>query len=393
MKKKLFVLLSLFCILIVVSFLTIKKVKSVAEPAPEKVEKRKELPVSKEVTSEEKETEPEKKTVFDEAQVVTKEVYPKLELTGDKLNEYTVPVGTVLNVKPVPDNEDWVEIISDPKKGFIEKDILEPREIHIEQREEKRKPTLTQEVFKENLDKDLQEFVKEKGGDISIYAEAVDQSFSYSYNGDKINRTASSIKLPFITYLMTLIDEKKIDLNTQLTYTANFKLDGTGIIQFEPVGGQYSVGKLAELVIRYSDNIAYVMLLNYVGEQEFINYLGRLDSASPNNRAFSSPRILTKAMNYVYTHQDKSKNINTLYNWLQQSIFDDGVAVGLPGVDVAHKTGWMPMYAVSNDIALVKDTKKPYFVTIMTGGYDEAYSEKSIGDIAKIVDSQVLQLK
>lgn len=388
MKKKLFVLLSLLVLLIFVSVISIKKIKSAAESTVTKTEIKNSEPKMIKKTVSKKES-----SVFDEPQVVTKEVYPKLDLVGDKLYEYTVPVGTVVNVKPVNGNDDWVEIVSDPKKGFIEKSILEPREKYIETRENSRQSMLTNEELKIKLDQDLDQFVKEKGGDVSVYVESVNEDVKYSYNGDKVNRTASSIKLPFITYLMTLVDKNKVDLNTKLTYTANYTMDGTGIIQFEPVGSQYTVEKLAELVIRYSDNIAYIMLLNYVGEQEFVNFLGQLDPNSPNNRVFSTPHILTKAMDYVHTNQDKSENIKTLYNWLQQSIFDDGVAVGLPGVDVAHKTGWMPMYAVSNDIALVKDEKNPYFVTIMTGGYDEKYSEKSIGDIAKIIDNSMLQLK
>jgi hypothetical protein len=78
---------------------------------------------------------------------------------------------------------------------------------------------------------------------------------------------------------------------------------------------------------------------------------------------------------------------------MQNSTFDDGVAVGLPGVDVVHKTGWMPMYTVSNDISLVKDEKNPYYLTIMTSGYDESYSEKSISDLAAIIDDFMLQMK
>ncbi len=388
MKRKFVVLLSLVCVLIVVCFITFKKVSNANESTVREISETKETEIISQPI--EKTT---SKSVFDEPQVVTKEVYPKLDLTGEKLNEYTVPVGTIVNVQPVKGNNEWVEIISEPKKGFIKKEILEPREKYVIAREQKRKSELTKDEFKKSLDKDLNQFVQDKGGDISVYVETVDESLSYSHNGDKVNRTASSIKLPFIAYLMTLVDDKKVDLNTKLTYTANYKMDGTGIIQFEPIGSQYTVEKLAELVIRYSDNIAYIMLLNYVGEQEFIKYLGQLDPMSQNNRVFSTPRILTKSMDYVHTNHKKSENINTLYTWLQQSIFDDGVAVGLPGVDVAHKTGWMPMYAVSNDIALVKDDKKPYFVTIMTGGYDASYSEKAIGDIARIIDNQMLQLK
>ncbi|UNM90177.1 MULTISPECIES: hypothetical protein [Enterococcaceae] len=59
---------------------------------------------------------------------------------------------------------------------------------------------------------------------------------------------------------------------------------------------------------------------------------------------------------------------------------------------MVHKISWMPMYTVSNDIALVKDKKQPYFITIMTSGYDNSYSEQSVSDLAEIIDNYMLQL-
>lgn len=158
----------------------------------------------------------------------------------------------------------------------------------------------------------MTDFMATHGGDVSIYIETVDGTYSYGHGSENVRRTASSIKLPFIAYVMTLVDQKQLDLNTELTYTAGFKIDGTGIIQFEPIGTTYTIGKLAELVIRYSDNVAYLMLLNHVGEQQFIQFLYELDPLSPNNRVFSTPRILSKAMKYVH---DKKIVVKILINF------------------------------------------------------------------------------
>lgn len=388
MKKKVIVLVSLLVVLILVSVISVKKVKSALNPQAKIFEtsnNKKEVSLLEEAPS-------KTKSMFDEEQVVKEDVYPKLNIEMGTISEDVLPKGTVVSVKPVENKEEWAEIIADPKKGFIESKYLEPREIHITKREGKRKANLTQDELTKSLNQEIADFMATHGGDVSIYVETVDGAYSYGHGSEKVRRTASSIKLPFIAYLMTLVDEKQIDLNTELTYTAGFKIDGTGIVQFEPIGTTYTIAKLAELVIRYSDNVAYLMLLNHLGEQQFIQFLHELDPLSPNNRVFSTPRILSKAMKYVHDKKDRSKNMNQLYEWMQDSIFDDGVAVGLPGVDVVHKTGWMPMYAVSNDISLVKDEKNPYYLTIMTSGYDESYSEKSISDLAAVVDNLMLQM-
>ncbi|AQP53335.1 hypothetical protein CBF34_04765 [Vagococcus penaei] len=352
--------------------------------------------VKKEVTKQSSQPEILDKTnsLFDSHQVVGEAVYPRLNIDGSKISENIMPMGTVVSVKPVPENDEWVEIVSDPPKGFIEKRLLTARQEHIAAREAKRQGNLSPLELKAQLDAQITDFLAKNGGDVSIYLETVDQKFSYHHNGDKVNRTASSIKLPFIAYLMTLADQEAIDLTTELTFLEHNRMGGTGIIQFEPAGKNYTLKQLAELTIRYSDNIAYIMLLNHLGEANFINFLAKLDANSPNNRVFSTARILSKSMAYVHQKQEKNQDshIGTLYDWLQQSTFDDGVAVGLPGVNVSHKTGWMPMYMVSNDIALVHDKERPYYITIMTNGYNDAYSEKAISDLSKLIDDQLLQL-
>ena len=395
MKKKVFVLIVLVIALVIVSGMSIKKIKAANEikaANPVAKTETKKVAGKKQETKESQTKISKEKSIFEEEMVTTKEMYPRKKIDGSEVSEDVMPVGTVVSVKAVEGDDKWVEVISDPKKGYIEKDILDFREDYIKEREASRKKELSETQFKESLDKDLEEFKKVHGGDISIYLETVDHKFTYSSYGDEVKRTASSIKLPFISYVMTLADEGKIDLNTKLTYTANYKMDGTGIIQFAPIGTQYTIKELCELIIRYSDNVAYIMLLNHIGEAQFVQFLHELDPNSPNNRVFSTAHILSKAMMYVYERQEKSENIKLLYDWMQNSTFDDGVAVGLPGVDVVHKTGWMPMYTVSNDISLVKDKENPYYLTIMTVGYGEDYSEKSIGDLAKIVDKHMMKL-
>ncbi|RST92212.1 hypothetical protein CBF36_09000 [Vagococcus bubulae] len=385
------VLVGMLGVLVLVTTLSVKLVKG-TKSSDVKVASEKVIQTSQTNSKKNKEKKSDKASLFDQEQVVSDHVFPVKDLNTQQVSEDKLPKGTVVTVKPVKGEETWVEIVSDPPKGFIEKKYLEHRSGYINAREKKRSKALTQKEFNKQVDQALDDFLVKHGGDISVYIETVNNDFSYGYHEDKVRRTASSIKLPFIAYVMSLADKGKVDLDTKLTYTTNFKIDGTGIIQFEPIGTEYTIKQLAELVIRYSDNVAYLMLLNYIGESNFVQFLSKLDSQSPNNRVFSTPRILTKAMKYVYDEKDSSKNMAMLYGWLQDSIFDDGVAVGLPGVDVAHKTGWMPMYTVSNDIALVKDKKNPYFITIMTSGYDSSYSEQSISDLSAIVDEYMLQL-
>ena len=121
MKKKVIVLVSLFVVLILVSVISVMKVKSTLQSRAKKIETPN---IKKEVASLEK-APSKKKSVFEEEQVVTEEIYPKMNLDLGTISEDVLPKGTVVSVKPVENNKEWVEIIADPKKGFIEVKYLD----------------------------------------------------------------------------------------------------------------------------------------------------------------------------------------------------------------------------------------------------------------------------
>ncbi|HEY5562815.1 MAG TPA: serine hydrolase [Clostridiaceae bacterium] len=76
---------------------------------------------------------------------------------------------------------------------------------------------------------------------------------------------ASTVKVPINLYIFTQIAEGKIDPNTSIEYTATDFETGTGSIQYESYGKEYTIKELQRLSIEQSDNVAINMLLRYVG--------------------------------------------------------------------------------------------------------------------------------
>ncbi|EOL43182.1 serine hydrolase [Enterococcus phoeniculicola] len=356
-----------------------KSLKTDEKLEPEKIEKK------------DAEKPAEKKEVVDDQYVVTQTANVYLDNKKNTVREEKIPKGAIIEVKHVSEDDEIMEILTEHNQGFIEKQYLAPRSDVKKQRDQLKNPTLNSDEVTNLLDEKIQSFIKENGGDLSIYIETVDGTLKYGYQENAVRRTASSIKLAFITYMMNLADEGKLDLSEKLTYQESDYYGGTGIIQWDSFGSQYTLERLAELVIRYSDNVAYLMLLDYIGEPNFVAFLKTMDAESQNDRFFSTAKVLTSYMKYVNQQKDSSEHIKKLYDWLHQSTFDDGVAIGIPAVDVVHKTGWMPMYSVSNDISLV-EAERPYYLTIMTNGYSEEYSEQAISDLADSIDRCILQL-
>ncbi len=189
--------------------------------------------------------------------------------------------------------------------------------------------------------------------------------YTFGKGGDNVSYAASVNKLPAVFYAYHLADEGKLDLNKELKYTSNYTHGGSGVIQKDPVGSKYTIGKLLEYAIKYSDNIAYFMILDQIGDtakvKEYwkglgvnITYTDKFGNLSPNLGA----SYLKEVYKYYLSGKDNAKK---LYSDMEVSdnmdyVKNDGVTY-----DIAHKYGWYSFYY--NDISIVMTTH-PYILTI-----------------------------
>lgn len=91
-------------------------------------------------------------------------------------------------------------------------------------------------------------------------------------NADKEFPTASMIKIPVLFQLYKRIEQKNINPASNITLTKNYLTEGSGFLQYKPVGTILSVYNLARLMMQESDNTATNILLSSVGG---INELNR----------------------------------------------------------------------------------------------------------------------
>ena len=190
-------------------------------------------------------------------------------------------------------------------------------------------------------------------------------NYTFNKNGDSQSYAASVNKLPAVFYAYHLADEGKLDLSKELKYTANYSHGGSGVIQKDPVGSKYTIGKLLEYAIQYSDNIAYFMILDQIGGtskvKEFWKELG-VDITYTDKFGNLSTNLGASYLKEVYKYYLSSKdNAKKLYNDMKVSdnldfIKNEGVTY-----DILHKYGWYSVYY--NDISIVMSSH-PYILTI-----------------------------
>lgn len=206
-------------------------------------------------------------------------------------------------------------------------------------------------------------------------------SFSYedlytglhlSFNENSQYFTASTIKSPVALYIYDLNIHGKINFNEYLTYQASQYIEGSGTIQYQPIGTSYTIKELLEKSIVISDNIAYQMLADRVYSNEIKNYWKNLGATTfwTNGSTWGSSTTKDNAiyMKQLYNITQKyPKETKDLLNYHFNSVANF-IKLNNKDIPIAHKSGWNA--ANVHDMAIIYN-KQPYVLAINTlRGYD-----------------------
>ncbi len=170
---------------------------------------------------------------------------------------------------------------------------------------------LENEMAKDALSQ-LQQLCRSYGSQISFTYIDLASGYSIEYRADRSYQAASVIKAPYVKWLLT----EGVDGSEKLTMTSGDKQGGSGIVDKEPAGTQFTVNELMEYAVRYSDNTAYYMLNKKFGFKGFNDYASKLGSTANANShcvlSFPRPRFgYLSARDIALYMQDIAKFIET----------------------------------------------------------------------------------
>jgi beta-lactamase class A len=90
-------------------------------------------------------------------------------------------------------------------------------------------------------------------------------------NADKAFPTASIIKIPVLFQLMKRYEKGVIDINNSLSTASEYISEGSGVLQYSPIGTTKTYRQLAKMMIQESDNTATNMILSSIGGKNELN--------------------------------------------------------------------------------------------------------------------------
>lgn len=212
---------------------------------------------------------------------------------------------------------------------------------------------------------------------------------SFGVNDRDSYIAASTSKLPMNVMLYTKIESGEIDPESKLQYLQKDFEPGTGIIQNEPFGTEYTVRETSKLSIIHSDNCGINMIIRTLGIENICQYI--LDLGGDiyyDDGHRTSPHdlgLVTQELYRLYLNNPELYG-ELIYN-LEHTDWNDRINALLPkDVKVAHKIGNQTRTA--NDAGIVF-ASHPYVLAVMTDKVDFGTACNKIAELSKMIYEEV----
>ncbi len=211
-------------------------------------------------------------------------------------------------------------------------------------------------------------------GTLAVGYYDITSGYQYTYNGEMTFAAASLMKAPFCRYVLGMAEQNGLDLSSsEMTYTEDMLLSGTGSIKDAEFGTVYTQEELIKLCIRKSDNIAFKMLRQVypaAGFKQYARSIGITDIAGIKNVSGSNINAVNAItyMKDIYSYITGDTLHGKTLETHMRSTVNPMIRSKYP---VVRKYGWMK--GAYHDMAIIK-APRPYILVILSD-HDEGSDE------------------
>ncbi len=249
-----------------------------------------------------------------------------------------------------------------------------------------------------SLARSIDKAISPSVGTAGIYVKSLNTGATATEQEDRVFLSASLFKVPILVELLRQQSLGMSDMNTTIRLQQKHWSDGAGVLQAQ-IGKEFQVHELVDYMIRVSDNVAALALLDLVGTDNVNLTLQANGLEKTRLRIGQSSRdwggrpgentVTAREMGLLLEKLATGKILNDRYTKeairllsLQQQV-SWLPALLPPGVKVAHKSGELP--GVRHDAGIVYGSRSQFVAVVLTsdlGDYDEG--AQSIARVAKV---------
>ena len=196
------------------------------------------------------------------------------------------------------------------------------------------------------------------------------------WSGNSSLAAASTIKVPVLIAFFQDVDAGKISLNETLTMTKDTVAQGSGDMQYLPVGAKFSALETASKMITISDNTATNMLIKRLGGLEALNQrfqawglsVTRFNNMLPDLKGTNTTSAKELASLMVRVSQGELVSLRSrdrILDIMRRTVNNSQLPQGIgEGATIAHKTG--DIGTLIGDVGLVDmPSGKRYAIAVL----------------------------
>lgn len=229
-----------------------------------------------------------------------------------------------------------------------------------------------------------------------VFLVDLDTNAYVDLNGSMVFPAASMIKVPILVAFFQDVDAGKIRLDEQLVLTEDVIAEGSGDLQYQPIGSKYSALETATLMIVISDNTATNMLIKRMGGKEALNQ--RFQDWGLTNTVINAPladltgtntttpKDLVSLMALVnrgdlVSLRSRDRLLEIMRRTETNTLLPQGLG---PGATIAHKTG--DIASTVGDVGLIDlpDGKRYLAAVVMKRPDNDDRAQELIRQISKV---------
>ena len=216
----------------------------------------------------------------------------------------------------------------------------------------------------------VEELLAELSGDYGVWVENLVSGEGFFINEEMSFGAASIGKMPVLLEYYRQVDKGEMDPEEVYVLLEKDRWEyGTGSMQNQPAGTEYTHQEIAELMANQSDNMAAQLMSKRMGEElpeEMV-----LGDAGEMFRDLYNDELLSK----------ESKKL--LFASLTDTVNEDRITAGVPsGVKVVHKFG--SEEGIVNDCGIVY-ADNPYVICLMSTEVNDGQAQDVLPKISRVV--------
>lgn len=243
----------------------------------------------------------------------------------------------------------------------------------------------------------LENILKNYSHNISLAVYSVDGAKGLAFNTNAEIFGACTVKAAYTLYACIQMENGNGDLNSTMSYEQKHYESGTGDMQYSPFGTVFTMETALNKSMSISDNVGYLMSVDYFGRDGYNKFVTDLDCPSLvikptvwslRTKANDLVKIWCEIYDYFETD---SKYARFLYNSCTNTSGNYATAA-IDGIDYSHKQGhnstgeWLSL----SDAGIVWKGDTPYVIAILTDAPGpSSYDADVFADIIDIVHNKL----